>query len=169
MNLVSPFIQQSNDMNFITKFTNGRNHIHIIMNNYVQMLFKMYNLVYGIHHSYTALETINYKCKLHLQQMVRNYMYKQICENLPSTHKRHTEYLKTFHWAWIITLDKQCWISAWNDLIYQNNFINTFGWLMTQGHMGINSKILIVSLVCRWLVFQNLVTYKAVLYDYITM
>ena len=58
------------------------------------------------------------------------------------------------------TLDKQCCISARNTLNSKNHCRNTFCWCVIQSHRGAKSEILIISFVCRWQVFQNLVTYS---------
>ena len=47
-------------------------------------------------------------------------------------------------------------ISIKDILNYQNNYRNTFVWLVS---LSYNAANLIISLVCRWWVFQNLVTY----------
>ena len=44
---------------------------------------------------------------------------------------------------------------CWNTFNYQRN---TFDWLITQSHKGAKSKILIIALLCKWQVFQNLIT-----------
>ena len=45
-----------------------------------------------------------------------------------------------------------------NTLNSQNHCRNKFCWHVTQSHRGAKSEILIISIVCRWQVFQNLVT-----------